>query len=233
MIRDYINHSPKLINHLIIWGSIEKYYISPYIIEGIYQTLKKYPKTKFILLKLTLISSESFNHANIIIYDIQNNIFERFDPYGYVKFIDNDNIDNLLKNFVSDYFPKCKYIGPIDTSIGISFQVFSDESNDKNYVENDPTGFCIAWCIWYVETRIKNYKIKPKKLIKHTIEEINKNEEHTKDYIRNYANYIDSEKNNILEECGINKKYFYKHNIPTDMYKLYAKNISKMFNDLI
>lgn len=233
IIKDYINHAHQLINHLIIWGSDEKYYISPYIIQGIDQVLKTYPDTKYILLKLTLISSDTFNHANIIIYDVEKQIFERFDPYGNVAFIDSPRIDNLLRNFVSDYFPQCTYLSPADTSKGISFQIFSDETNDKNYVENDPTGFCIAWCIWYVETRIKNFDVKPSKLIKYVIEEINKNADHTKDYIRNYANYIDSEKNNILSECGLSKKYWYKHTIPTDLYKTYIKNIRLKYRQLL
>ena len=56
IIRDYINHSPILINHVIIWKNGQKYFFSPYIIQGIDATIKSYPDTKFILFKLTIIS---------------------------------------------------------------------------------------------------------------------------------------------------------------------------------
>jgi len=86
IIRDYINHSPILVNHIIIWKNNKTYFFSPYIVQGIHETIEKYPDTRFILLKLTIVSDKNFNHANILIYDIKNKYIERFDPYGKVPF---------------------------------------------------------------------------------------------------------------------------------------------------
>lgn len=230
IIRDYINHSPMLINHVIIWKNNEMYFISPYIVQGIYQTIKKYPDTKFILLKLTILSDKNFNHANMLIYDIENKYVERFDPYGKVNFYESKQIDELLRSFFKDYFPDIKYVSPAELTNGISFQIFSDERNNNNYVENDPTGFCVAWCLWYVEMRMKNNKIEPKSLIKRTIRHINKSEDKFKDYIRNYSNYLDIEKNNILDKAGIPKKYWYTMHIPILIYKAYLKYIRNIYN---
>ena len=230
IIRDYINHWPGLINHVIIWKNNENYFFSPYIIQGIYETMRKFPATKFILLKLTIISNANSNHANILILDVKNKYVERFDPYGVVPFVKGADIDKLLELFFSDYFPAFKYLSPSKTINSISFQTFSDERNEENYIENDPNGFCVAWCLWYLETRIKNINIYPKSLIKRTIVQINKNETKFKDYIRNYSNYLDNEKNSILEDAGIPKKYWYSSHIPHKLYKSYLGYIRKMYD---
>lgn len=233
IIREYINHSPALINHLIIWKSPEKYFFSPYIIQGIDETIKSFPETKFILFKLTIIASKNTNHANILIYDIVKNTIERFDPYGKVPFFNGEGIDQLLKSFFHDYLPNIKYIGANDLSADISFQVYSDETNDENYIENDPVGFCVAWCMWYIEMRIKNSDIEPNILIEQTIQQINKSEDKFKDYIRNYSNYLDNEKNLILEKMSVPKKYWYAKNLPKPLHELYMKNIRKLFETML
>lgn len=221
IIRDYINHAPLLINHVIIWKNYKNYFISPYIVQGIHETLSKYPNTQFIILKLTIASTASFNHANLIIYNVKSNYVERFDPYGKVPFYDGHQIDLLIESFFKDHFPHVKYYSPDMLANGISFQIFSDERNKLNYAENDPAGFCIAWCLWYLEMRIKNIKISPKSLIKRTINEINKSEDKFKDYIRNYSNHLDIEKNKILSNGGVPKKYWYTLHIPSEIYKSY------------
>jgi hypothetical protein len=233
IIKDYINHSPSLINHLIIWKNNQMYFFSPYIVQGIHETMKIYPDTKFILLKLTIISEKNFSHANIIIFDTTKKIIERFDPYGKVPFIDNESLDKLLAGFFSDYFPTATYLSPSQLSNGISFQIFSDENNVNNHVENDPRGFCIAWCLWYLEMRINNIQIDPKSLIRKTVYQINFSEDQFKDYIRNYSNYLDGKKNTILEKANLPKKYWYMHHIPKKFYKAYLKHIRKIFSDIL
>ncbi len=98
IIDNYYQHSPILLNHLIIWISPDSYFISDQLIDGIKYTTKKYPSTKFILIKLLICKkpfqtqtssvSDSLHrkeslatdcdaiksvHANIIIYDVQKN----------------------------------------------------------------------------------------------------------------------------------------------------------------
>ncbi|XWV24848.1 ankyrin repeat protein [Tupanvirus deep ocean] len=230
IIRDYVNHSPILINHVIIWKNNNMYFFSPYIIQGISETIKKFPDTEYILLKLTILTDKNFNHANMLIYDIKNKYIERFDPYGKVSFNYSKEIDHLMEAFVKEYFTDVKYISPGQLTDGISFQIFADEKDNRNYVENDPAGFCVAWCLWYIEMRMKNSKIHPKSLIKRTISQINKSEDKFKDYIRNYSNYLDSEKNIILEKAGVPKKYWYMMHIPITFYKAYLKYIRNIYN---
>lgn len=232
IIRDYINHWPGLINHVIIWKNTSMYFFSPYIVQGIHETIRTYPNIQFILLKLTILSANS-NHANILIYDIKNKYVERFDPYGVVPFIDGKQMDEMLEVFFSDYFPNVKYLAPSKIVQNISFQIFSDERNENNYVENDPNGFCVAWCLWYLETRIRNIHIRPKSLISRTIVQINKNETKFKNYIRNYSNYLDNEKNLVLSNAGVPKKYWYSSRMPFDIYKIYLGYIRKSYDHIV
>lgn len=232
ILKDYINHSPFLINHIIIWRDNEMYFIPPQLIESLQNTVQKYPDTKLIIIKLTIVNTNNLIHANILIYDVPNKQIERFDPYGKVPFIKGDQIDNLLSSFFENNLPEITYISLPKILNGVSFQIFSDENNTLNYVENDSTGFCTAWCIWYVESRIKNPNIKPKSLIKRTIYQINKNEIKFKDYIRDYSNYLDIEKNHILEQASVPREYWYKLNMPRSIYHRYLEYIRNLYRNI-
>lgn len=232
IIRDYLNHSTTLINHILIWKNSKKYFISPNMVQGINETTKKYPDTKYILIKLTILTDNNFNHANMIIYDMHTRIIERFDPYGYVPFYDNDNIDNFLSSFTKKNFPNFTYVSPKSTIGDISFQIFSDESNKLNYIKHDPNGFCMAWCLWYVETRRSNINIGPQSLIKRTIKQINKNQYKFKNYIRNYSQHLDSKKNIILSNASVPTEYWYSLNIPFPIYKDYLKYIRNLYRQI-
>ncbi|AZL89270.1 ankyrin repeat protein [Megavirus baoshan] len=227
ILNDYINHSPILINHIIIWQDPNNYFISPDLIMGIKRAIKS-NNYKFIIIKLTLINPR-FNHANILILDIKKNNLERFDPYGNVPYFKSEDIDNFINNKILINLPNIKYLSPKKITRTISFQIYSDEANEFNYVEKDPMGFCMAWCMWYVETRINNENIKPNKLIKQMEYLINKYNYKFKDYIRNYSNYLDIEKNNILSDGGIPKQYWYTKTIPQSIYKRYLEYINKLY----
>jgi hypothetical protein len=115
----------------------------------------------------------------------------------------------------------------------MSFQVYSDEINNKNLNDHDPIGFCVAWCIWYIEMRINNPTIAPSILVSHTIPKINMMVDNFKDYIRNYSAHIDKMKNNILEANGLPSKYFYAKAPPEKYYMPYLKNIRSNFAKMI
>ncbi|ANB50695.1 hypothetical protein [Powai lake megavirus] len=227
ILNDYINHSPILINHIIIWQNSTNYFISPDLILGIKRAIES-NNYKFIIIKLTLINPK-FNHANMLILDIDKNKLERFDPYGNVPYFKSEDIDNFIIDKILKNLPNIKYSSPKKITKTISFQIYSDEMNELNYVEKDPVGFCMAWCIWYIETRINNKNIKPKKLVKQMEYLINKHNYKFKDYIRNYSNYLDTGKNNILSSGGIPKKYWYTKTIPQNIYKSYLEYINKLY----
>jgi len=232
LLRDYINHSPYLVNHVIIWNSPDKYFISPYIFQGIVEAYKRHPDAKYVLIKLTLIPDKNLNHANILIYDIDNRTIERFDPYGAVPYVNIRGLDQSLKELFKEFFPHVTYVPPSDVMNMMSFQAYSDEVDSLNVNDHDPIGFCVAWCIWYVEMRVSNPTIPSPILISHTIPKINMMVDKFKDYIRNYSAYLDKMKNKVLETNGLPPQYFYSKNPPTKYYVPYLKNMRTSFSKM-
>jgi len=232
VIRDYVNHCLSLVNHIIIWVNTDLYFMSPFLVESIKETRDKYTNVRFILLKVTILTENYSNHANILIFDLEYHHLERFDPYGQVPYDYNQSLDDFLEKFWTKNFPGTTYYSPNKMSSGISVQVLSDEKNKLNYIESDPKGFCVAWCVWYVELRLKNTEIKPKSLIKRTILQINQREDKFKDYIRKYSNYLDQQKNQIMKQINFPKKYWYARNIPWHTYRSYLRSIRKIYADL-
>ena len=233
IIKEYLNHCPSLINHLIIWKNAKTNFISKYLAKSIEETIGKYPKTQFIVMKLSIGVAKDNNHANFLIYDVDNRSIERFDPYGHIPFLDNEGIDNFLQTYISENLLGVAYIPPSKLFDGVSFQIFSDESNDMNYVENDPKGFCVAWCFLYAESRIKNHSIRPTKLIRKMTYQINKTSDSFKSYIRNYSNYLDSEKNMIMEKASVPRTYWYTMYIPKEIFRLYLKYIRRTYDAVL
>ena len=127
-------------------------------------------------------------HATLVIYDFKRNIIERFDPYGDTSLLDKD-IDIILKKELK-YDKNIKYC---DTSCYFpvaGFQTLSNEDNIFNQKMGDFGGFCLAWCLWYIEHRLKNININPKILIRKTLNKIMEMKLKPDEYIRNYANNI-------------------------------------------
>ena len=113
-------------------------------------------------------------HATLVIYDFKRNIIERFDPYGNTTLLDKD-IDIVFKKELI-YDKNVKYC---DTSCYFpvaGFQTISNEENMYNQKMGDFGGYCLAWCLWYIEHRLKNLKANPKILVKKNITKINGNE---------------------------------------------------------
>ena len=72
-------------------------------------------QVRFIIIKLTLVTEAGSTHANIIIYDKKTGIFERFDPYGNVPYLNTKHLDEILENKFSKFCKgkfKFKYYSP-------------------------------------------------------------------------------------------------------------------------
>jgi hypothetical protein len=62
-----------------------------------------------------------------------------------------------------------------------------------------------------------------------SLEGMNKTTKSFKDYIRNYSDVLDKEKNIILSKGGIPKEYWYRQHIPSEIYLTYLKFMRKFF----
>jgi len=142
-------------------------------------------------------------HANIIIYDFNNLTVERFDPYG-----DSVNFDNKLDEILEEeltWNTGLKYLKPSDYMPVAGFQTISDELNPLKQKNGDFGGYCLAWCSWYLEHRIKNINIKPNILVIKLIKKLSVNDYSLMEIIRNYANELNNSRTENLIKAGINE----------------------------
>ena len=187
---------------IISYYSNTEYYIHPYLNNLI--NAERYNKEKRFCIVFLSLSYDQILHANILIYDFKNLTIERFEPFGNTSLIEN-NLDDVLEEELT-WSTGFKYLRPRDFLPFAGFQTISDENNLINTKAGDFGGFCLAWCLWYVETRIKNPDIEPKILVIKVINKLNKLDFKFSEYIRNYSNKINKKKMEYIKNIGINNK---------------------------
>jgi len=187
---------------IISYHSENEYHIHPYL-NNLINTNRRNGGKRFAAVFLSLIYDRLL-HANLLIYDFKNMTLERFEPYGNTMGIDGD-IDDILEEELT-WNTGLKYIKPDDYLPVAGFQTISDENNIINKKSGDFGGFCLAWCLWYLETKIKNPDISSKILVDKVINKISKLDIKFSEYIRNYSNKINSKRIEYLELIGIDSK---------------------------
>jgi len=182
----------------IIWNDKDNYLIHPHLNKSIKKNKNKYDYS-FCLLSLRLPNGGL--HASLIFYDFKNRIIERFDPYGNTMQLDKDMDTILEKELTKDL--DFKYYAPNQYFPVAGFQTISDENNKMNQKMGDFGGYCLAWCMWYIEHRISNKEVDPKHLIRKTLNKLMKLELKPNEYIRNYANHLNKKRVSWLVKNGI------------------------------
>ena len=200
---DHIIIKEPIFPWIINYYSNKEFFIHPYLNNQINSAMKETNK-RFACVFISVIT-DTYLHANVLLYDFKNKTIERFEPYGNLIGLDK-SIDDVLEEELT-WNTGLKYICPKDYLPFASFQLISDENNLHNKKSGDFGGFCLAWCIWYVENRVLNPDIHPKILVIKLINKIKtfKNYPNIKfvDYIRNYANKINKIKVEYLKTIGI------------------------------
>lgn len=207
----------------ILWHNKQLHYINPDLFD-IIKTTKK----RFILLTISLIVAKDFTHANCIIIDTKNNDIRRFEPYGTPNMVDEYELDNLIhKNCEKIFKRKFKYYKPEDYIGNIKFQSVSNDADNNFRKMGDPIGYCLAWCMWYIELKLNNQDIEEKNMVKIASKNIlNKYKKYDNPYlyfIRDYSRSLNDEKDKILRKIKINKDELYDIN-----YK--QKNLNKIYD---
>ena len=219
----------------IYWLS-NKYYIIPYnFIESIINTINY--NYNIIICRINFINHSL--HANILLIDIYNKRIIRFEPHGRPDFPILDNAINDIFS-QSEYFKNYKYFKPSDYLPYNSFQNVSQELNNLHIRKGDIGGYCVAWCIWFVEFYIKNLNIiksdiKFKSIIHKTIKKIINNGELIDEYIRNYANFLYKNLDYFIKKNKIINKnidIYYEQYTESELLNLHNL-ISYYFNNLI
>jgi hypothetical protein len=214
---------------IISYYSNNEYYIHPYL-NNLINTERRNKEKRFGIVFLSLIYDQVL-HANVLIYDFKNLTVERFEPYGNTSLIEN-HVDDLLEEELT-WSTGLKYLRPRDFLPFAGFQTISDETNLINTKAGDFGGFCLAWCLWYIETRIKNADIDPKTLVLKLINKLNKIEYKFSEHIRNYSNKINKKRIEYIKNIGINEKEISNIYLTNDNDSILAEFLIKKYNGFI
>ena len=199
---------------------------------------------RYVILKITLFPHASILHANIALYDKKTNTLRRFEPYGDWEFIDSYSLDEYLIHLFSKCINqdetkgKIKYLRPGDYLRNFKIQLLTlDHDPDKKNL-GDPVGYCLAWCFWFVELKLKNPDIVDDKLIEESLNSIINGAPSNDDnplltYIRKYAANLDKEKNDLLEKIGLDKKDIYGLSYSDDKINKIGSYIKKYCESIL
>ena len=218
--------------YLIYWHSKDLYYTHPDITLYLSRALNK--TNRFVSMKVSFFIDTNTLHANIVLYDKQTNTLIRFDPYGDWEFIDAFFLDKLINKLFSKCVKtkKVKYLKPGDYIGEANFQLTSNETEILSKNLGDPQGYCLAWCLWYMELKLSNPDVPDKELIKNSIKQIITNANPESKYplmahIRAYATMLDNEKNKLLLSYGLTKQELYQVNYSDSTIGLIHKHLKK------
>jgi len=192
------------IPYFISFQDKDTYYINPYL-NLLINKIKNKGEHDYAMVFLSLVTKSGGLHANILLYDFINKRIERFEPYGDTTDKEND-INEVLEEELT-WNTGLKYFSNQETSPYAGVQSLSDETNQLNEKPGDFGGFCLAWCLWYIEIRLKNPTIYPKDLINKSISKIieNNKEPYLINHIRDYGNKITKEKFKIYQKIKLDK----------------------------
>lgn len=159
---------------------------------------------EYIIIFLLLFNAPVCNkHANILLLNKNTNEVERYDPYGtnFAIPYNYKNLDKELIKYFKDIDETIIYISPEKYLSKIGLQ----QLDQIEYMHlGDPDGFCVAWCIWYVDLRITYININRTKIIKYIINMFNEKHMGYKNAIRNFSKEITDIRDNIFKEININ-----------------------------
>lgn len=184
-------------------------------------------KDRYFIIPIGIELSQG-SHANILIYDKELSLLERFEPDGSNTPNDFNYFPDELDTYIYQYFikldTKFSYISPKEGSPRISFQRY--ESLESQTRISDPRGYCGAWCSWYAYQRI-NSGLSMKKLIPKLLQKIRGNNLLFKQVIRNYANLMSSIRDKIFKESKLELEDWFS-SVSNDKLIELSKNIKKL-----
>ena len=213
---------------VISYYSDSEYYIHPYL-NNIINSARREGKKRFASVFISKRLDTSL-HANILIYDFKNMTIEHFEPYGNSIFIEKRMGDVLEEELT--WNTGLKYLRTEDFLPWAGFQTISDELNPANTKPGDFGGFCLAWCLWYLETRLKNPDVDPKTLVTKLIHKITKSDLKFSEYIRNYSNKINDQRVKYLEDIGISPRHISNVNLNYESELTLTNFLIKKFTNM-
>uniref|UniRef100_A0A6C0BP68 Uncharacterized protein n=1 Tax=viral metagenome TaxID=1070528 RepID=A0A6C0BP68_9ZZZZ len=148
---------------------------------------------RFMLTLLTLHSPGPALHANILLYDQDTHILERFDPYEvYTENIDQERLDLELQRIYARIDPQFQeLISPPNLDAFDKFGLQLQQMAERKQVEGlDPRGFCQPWTFLYAQTRL-SFPDQIPESIPHLFKQwVNIRAKSLTAFIRNYSKFL-------------------------------------------
>lgn len=151
-----------------------------------------------------ILNNSSFYHLNYVLFDLEKEEAERFEPHGsYSPFGFDYNAELLDKILEKEIGKNYKYFKPSTYLPKIGFQ--TREINEEGLLPlTDPDGFCSLWCLWWCDMRSTYKNINRVKLVKLLFKEIISSGISLKNMIRNYSYFVTSIRDVILNNAKTN-----------------------------
>ena len=201
-----------------------------FFIHELDQLIAKYiTSTKRFLVIPVGIELSNGSHSNILLYDKNTNIMERFEPNG-ADVPPNYNyneiqLDRILHNYFKRHFKNLIYNTPKHFLPKIGFQAYEQVEHYKTRKLGDPGGFCAAWCLWYVKQRVKHPDIPAKILVIILIKQIKYNNFSFKNLIRHYAKQVTDTRDILLNNVNMNINIYLNNQYDINMITKFSKSI--------
>jgi hypothetical protein len=219
---------------LILWYNESINFIHPKLNKCIKKLIIN-NDCRYIAIKISIIKNANILHANIILFDKNDLSYRRFEPYGTSVVNDIDVLDKQILTMIykelksTEKQIKIKCYRPQDYLELTRFQSISNDNHVDNKITGDPFGFCLAWCIWYIEIKVKNPTLSEKELIQKASDKIFvtycDSYSPYNDFIRDYAAMLDEEKNSLLKTFGVDFMEYYKKTFSDRQIKLISEGI--------
>lgn len=235
--------SYELVPSIIIWHD-DNHYIIHDRLDDLCEKLFVNPNVRYIIWPIFLLFElkSSIYHANILFYDKQTGIMERFDPLGNQKNNKVDMLDDLLDKKFKTIAQKCnlpfEFLKMDETLVALSFQSFSADNIWYNRSYYDPGGYCMAWCLFYVEHRILNGETSPRDLILKLYNDILFYAKNTDInpfiyYIRGFSKHLIENVNNLLLSLGTSENKLYENSFNVKFDDTFITNFANGINEIV
>jgi len=240
-IHNYSKYSCLYFIASIMWNNPLVYHIPDKLNEAILNVYNNSNKKRYIFLLNIGIQRHYNAHANIIILNLKNNYAVRFEPFGNINWDEMDEFDKIFEAYLKKDFKNIKYIKPSMYMPNLIFQAVSGEHSLYFKRHGDPSGYCLAWCLWFAESYI-NYE---KKIAKKTdvvkalkifleklYEKIIFNHPSFLDYIREYGNYLKKGQHRILKKINFPSNRLYSLDMTIYEEEFISTKINNMLSNL-
>lgn len=159
---------------------------------------------KMILIPLGYVTQKS-GHSNMLIYKVNNNIIEHFEPHGDqfqgMKTIQN-NAEKMILRFINTLngylrengLHEATYVKASQVCPYIKgFQAIEEASTLKRYKQFESAGYCSAWSYFFAELNLKNPNLTSNELLENVYNYLTTKDSasnYLRSVIRGYTGYI-------------------------------------------